>query len=163
MLSEPAGRPGHADSFVVRSGAPKSGWWPLLITADAANITIFASNAADPVPNLLAWLECLVAGSAGRVLIDEEGEQTEIYVYPKEKGLVRFVASRHGAPDDQRIDVLLRLHDVVARFYAAIQQLAKDTIAFEQEWMFNFDPESVAQPPFISEVVEGFLSKDDTD
>lgn len=96
-------------------------------------------------------------------LIDEEGEQTEIYVYPKEKGLVRFVASRHGAPDDQRIDVLLRLHDVVARFYAAIQQLAKDTIAFEQEWMFNFDPESVAQPPFISEVVEGFLSKDDTD
>ena len=111
-----------------------------------------------PVPDVLAWLERLLNGSAARVLIDEEGDQTEILVYPKEQGMVRLVVFRYCETDEKRIDVLLRLRDLVVQFYAALQELAKDETLFKREWVFHVDPNSVAQPPFSSTTVEAFLA-----
>ena len=126
MVCEPAGVPARAESFAVRSGAPNAGWWPIVISADAARVEISASNVHDPVRDLLAWLERLVNDSAARVLIDEEGDQTEILVYPQGQGIIRFVVIRYGETDEKRIDVLLSLRDVVAQFYAALQELVRD-------------------------------------
>jgi hypothetical protein len=154
--------PARAESFVVRSGTPNAGWWPIAVTADDVTADISASNVNDPVPRLLAWLEQIVKGRAARVLIDEEGEQTEIMAYPKDEGLVRLIVFRYDEIDDEkRIDVLLRLRDVVVQFYAAVQDLAKDEALFKKEWVFHLDPGSVAQPPLSSETVEAFLA--DTD
>jgi hypothetical protein len=121
-------------------------------------VEIWASNVEDPVPSLLAWLERLVSGNAARVLVDEEGDQTEILVYPKEQGLVRFVVFHYGDTDEKRIDVLLTLRNVVVQFYAALQELARDETLFKKEWVFHVDPESVAQPPFSSKTIEMFLA-----
>jgi hypothetical protein len=119
-----------------------------VVSADAASVEISASNVTDPVPDLLAWLERLVEGGAARVLIDEEGEQTETLVYPKGQGLVRFVLFRYGENDEKRLDLLLTLRDVVVQFYAALQELARDEAVFKNGWLFHVDWNSVAQPPF---------------
>lgn len=102
--------------------------------------------------------ERLVNGSAARVLIDEEGDQTEILVYPKERGLVRFVVFHYGDMDEKRVDVLLSLRDVVTQLYAALQELVRDETLFKNEWVFHVDPRSVAQPPLSSKSVEAFLA-----
>lgn len=158
MVCEPAGVPDRAESFAVRSGAPKAGWWPIAISAGTATVEISASNVHDPIPSLLTWLERLVSGNAARVLVDEEGDQTEILVCPKERGLVRFVVFHYGDTDEKRIDVLLRLRDVVVQFYAALQELAKDEDLFKKEWVFHLDANTMAKPPFSSKAVEAFLS-----
>lgn len=118
---------------------------------------IKASNVHDPVRDLLAWLDLLVAGRAARVLIEEEGEQTEFRVYPKEEGTVRLLVFDYGEEADEKvIDGMVSLRDVVAQFYAALQQLAHDKRLFKQGWVFHLD--SVAQPPFSSDAVEAFLT-----
>jgi hypothetical protein len=159
MVCEPADVPARAGSFAVLSGTPKDGWWPIVIRADTASVGISASNVTDPVPDLMAWLEQLVNGYAARVLIDEEGEQTEILVYPKEQAMVRLVVFDYGEEADEKvIDGIVGLRDVVVQFYTALQQLAKDEALFEKVWVFHVDPSSVAHPPFSSKTVEAFLS-----
>ncbi len=157
MPCEPAESPGSIESFVVQAGVPDAGWWPILVQADTASLEIKASNVHDPVRDLLAWLDLLVAGRAARVLIEEEGEQTEFRVYPKEEGTVRLLVFDYGEEADEKvIDGMVSLRDVVAQFYAALQQLAHDKRLFKQGWVFHLD--SVAQPPFSSDAVEAFLT-----
>jgi hypothetical protein len=96
-------------------------------------VEISASNVHDPAPDLLAWLERVVNKNAALVLFDEEGDQAEILVYPKEQGLVRLVVLRYGETDEKRIDVLLKRRDVVIQFCAAVQELAQDETLFKKE------------------------------
>jgi hypothetical protein len=162
MPSEPAGVPGRIAHFAVASEAPDAGWWPLVVKADAISVRIAASNVYDPVRDLLQWLDDLVAGRAARLLIDEEGEQTEIRAYPKEQGLVRLVVFDYGdEADEQVIDGVVGLREVVGEFYAAFAELTRDAERYRQDWLYHLldEDEEAPPPPVASPAIVAFVSR----
>jgi hypothetical protein len=150
--------PQRVRNFIVYTGSPSAGWWPIIVSADGAIVEIWASNVYDPLPNLLAWLERLVSNGAARVLIDEEGMQKEFLVYPKEQELVRLIVLHHFDMVETRLDVMLNLRDLVGQLYAAIRRLAVDEV-FDREWLFNDEQDAAPRPRLSSETVEAFLSR----
>ena len=157
MVCEPAGAPPLAGHFAVESDAPGSRGWPIIIRADEKTAKLRGAGIDEAIPNLLAWLERLVGNSAARVLIDDEGDQTELLVYPKEHGVVRLIVLDYGDEDETCLDVLLSLRDLVGQFYAAIRRLAVDE-AFDREWLFNDEQDAAPSPRLLSETVEAFLA-----
>ena len=94
-----------------------------------------------------------------RILIDEEGEQTEIRVYPKEQVTVRLVVSDYGEEADEKV-----IDGMVGAARGRSPVLHGASIAGQgpgtvqtRDGSFTSIRGRMAQPPFSSEAVEAFL------
>ncbi len=156
-LTEPDGDGALASDFTVRGERPHSGWWDIHVSANGQTFETHASNVFDPIPDLRAWLEAIVRGESARVLIDEEGEYTDLCAYPRPDGMCRVVV--YKTSDSKPImDIRLSGRQLVGSFYAAMHTLSTDEALFRDQWQFHLDAHHITQPPFSSDIVEAFLA-----
>ncbi len=137
IISEPSDEPAFAVSFDVKSESPKAGWWELCFIINGKEYWIASSEVYDPIGDYHSLILAVIHGQNARITVNEESCYTEISIYSKQEGMIRFVIRLLGTKEPQRGDMLIDGYAFVKKFYAVLSNLFRDKEGFERGWLME--------------------------
>ena len=171
----PNGKPEEVESLATALSPAEYGWMDLTIASEHANTTIRCSRVFDPIPELLALMEKVIAGEYPRMSIDQEGSFAELHVLPtklkpREGGRVDEKSPRvqfvllidRANVMDVGLNVIIPRRALVLSLYGAWRAVqAYDAQRLRDHWSGSEDDErddKYDAATFRSDLIEGWLS-----
>jgi hypothetical protein len=114
-----------------------AGWIHFTVTVGKETTEIRASHIYDPFPDMLSWLERIVAGKPrSSFFVDQEGIKTQFMAVQKDAGRLLIGVRDIGGNTEVRIRKLVDKRRFVAAFYGSFVRFARSKRYVEEQWAF---------------------------
>lgn len=124
-----------ANSFRIDSDPPEVGWWDIGFIINGKGYWISSSEVYDPLLDYHNLMLAVVRGQNIRITVDEEGSCTDISIYCKTDGIIRFILKQLETKEPKEVDVLVDGVKFVQSLYARMCDLFGDSKTFEEQWL----------------------------
>lgn len=156
MYSEPSEQAVFAESFDIVSDPPEAGWWEIGFAINGKEYWISSSEVYDPLLDYHNLILAVVRGRDIRITINEESRCTDISIYCKTDGIIRFILKLLGANEQREVDVLIDGVEFVQRMYALMRGFFANSKKFAEGWLMEFED---SYQPESTETFEEYIEQ----